>query len=114
MPQMRRRGRVARMYDAYPPYDLSSYSSLGGAGYVGWNGMWDPSYCGIGNAETPNSIEQATRAHVEAEKAFEKAKEKFDEVKKEFEEVKKEFEECEKKVKEAEDMLNWAKRNGGY
>jgi patatin-like phospholipase/acyl hydrolase len=53
--------------------------------------------------ELPSSVEDATRAHVEATIDFEKAKEKF-------EEAKKKFEDCEKKMKEAKKKLQMAKQ----
>jgi hypothetical protein len=95
-----RRGRaLARMYDTPPFFDFANFNN-------NWN-SWDPSWDHGFNfvEDIPNSVEQATREHVEAQKECEKAKEKY-------EEAKKQFEECEEKVKKAEQLLNRAKRHG--
>lgn len=77
--------------------------------YGAYDGMFDPtpSFSYVYGSELPNNIEDATRAHMEAQIEYEKAKEKYDE-------AKKQFEDCEKKVKDAEIRLNWAKGTGGY
>ncbi|KAJ4364609.1 hypothetical protein N0V83_009205 [Neocucurbitaria cava] len=95
---MARRKPLSRFNNTYPPaWDLPNYN-----GYAGYNPLFDPSYF-----DTPNTVEEATRAHVEAQKEWENVKEKY-------EEAKKKLGECEKKVKEAEVRLSWAKSAGRY
>ncbi|KAF1832301.1 hypothetical protein BDW02DRAFT_600094 [Decorospora gaudefroyi] len=97
----RRRRNFDQIYDTYPAFDLHNFGGL--SGYGPWNGGWDHSHFNFNNTE--HSVEQATRAHVEAQSEFSKAKEKY-------EEAKKKFEECEEKVKKAEQQLQWAKHHG--
>ncbi|CAO2653678.1 Nn.00g030890.m01.CDS01 [Neocucurbitaria sp. VM-36] len=100
---MARRKGLGRFQNTYPSWDLPNYSA-----YTNYSGLLDPSYFGYGyELDTPNSVEEATRAHVEAQKEWEKLKEKYDE-------AKKKLEDSEKKVKEAEERLSWAKNRGRY
>lgn len=98
-----------RKYGGYHPNFSSLWADYRGYGGYGsmYSGYFEPSpYIGYG-IEMTNSIEEATRLHVEAQKNFEKAKEGY-------EEAKKKLQDCEKKVKDAEVKLNWAKGMGRY
>jgi hypothetical protein len=93
---------LSRFHNAYPAsWDLGGFNA-----YPTFGGVVDTPYFGGGaytlDAQMQNSIEDATRAHVEAKMELEKVKEKYDE-------ARKKFEECEKKVREAELRLRWAK-----
>jgi hypothetical protein len=88
-------------YRNYPSYDAISPAYSYNYG-LGFNALGMPDY-----VPPTKAIENATRAHVTAQKEFEKAKEKY-------EEAKKKMNELEEKMKAAEEMLRAAKYSAMY
>jgi hypothetical protein len=99
----RRRAVSPPFYNSFDSLDLyrnyPSYDAIPPA--YGYNyGVY-----GMGLSEyvpPTQGIENATRAHVAAQKEFEKAKEKYDE-------AKKKMDECEQRMKQAEEVLRATK-----
>ncbi|CBX99299.1 hypothetical protein IAQ61_000567 [Plenodomus lingam] len=103
----RSRGHRFPTADSLLPYVYGDYSTAynGFGNFRGGGSDWDRST--LLAYEGPNSIEDATRAHVAAKADWEKAKEKHDE-------AQKKLEESEKKLKECEDRLRAAKQYERY